>query len=75
MNAQVKFNPETTPIYNFVKGLYKNIKDMLTPKMDYSVYRELSRLTDKDLSDMGICRGDIRHIARGEAPPRDGWRH
>jgi hypothetical protein len=22
---------------------------------------------------MGICRGDIRHIAQGVKIPRDGW--
>jgi uncharacterized protein YjiS (DUF1127 family) len=29
-------------------------------------YKELSRLTDFELNDIGICRGDIRNIARGD---------
>jgi len=41
--------------------------------MDKKIYRELASLTDRELNDMGICRGDIRHIAMGEHVPRDGW--
>ena len=26
-------------------------------------YNELYRLSDRELSDLGLCRGDIRHIA------------
>ena len=29
--------------------------------------RELSQLTDRDLSDLGICRGDIRYVAKKSA--------
>ena len=29
-------------------------------------YKELSNLTDFELNDIGICRGDIRNIARGD---------
>ncbi len=29
-------------------------------------YKELSRLTDFELNDIGICRGDIKNIARGD---------
>jgi uncharacterized protein YjiS (DUF1127 family) len=28
--------------------------------------KELSRLTDFELNDIGICRGDIKNIARGD---------
>ena len=28
--------------------------------------KELSRLTDFELNDIGICRGDIQNIARGD---------
>lgn len=52
---------------------YKNLRDVLTPKTDRKVYRELNALTDRELHDMGICRGDIRHIAQGGTIPRDGW--
>ena len=27
--------------------------------------RELSRLSDRELDDIGLCRGDIERIARG----------
>jgi len=27
--------------------------------------RELSRLSDRELDDIGLCRGDIEQIARG----------
>ena len=29
-------------------------------------FKELSRLNDHELNDIGICRGDIRNIARGD---------
>lgn len=28
-----------------------------------STYKELYRLSDRELSDLGLCRGDIRDIA------------
>lgn len=30
-----------------------------------STVRELHRLTDRELQDIGICRGDIEAVARG----------
>lgn len=38
-----------------------------------ATYNELSALTDKELKDIGICRGDIRGIAMGMSPSRNGW--
>ena len=35
-------------------------------------YKELSRLTDFELNDIGICRGDIRNIARGDRTIKRG---
>lgn len=29
-----------------------------------STVRELSRLTDRELNDLGINRGDVQHVAR-----------
>ena len=58
-----------------VANLYKNFRDSITPKMDKKAYRELSQLSDRELNDMGICRGDIKNIAMGENVPRDGWRY
>jgi uncharacterized protein YjiS (DUF1127 family) len=46
------------------KGIAKAIRD-------YSDYRrtmrQLAWLSDRDLSDLGITRSDIRSVARGEA--------
>jgi len=30
-----------------------------------ATYKELSKLSDADLSDIGLCRGDIYSISRG----------
>ena len=35
-------------------------------------YNELSKLTEFELNDIGICRGDIRNIARGDRSIRRG---
>ena len=35
-------------------------------------YNELSKLNDFELNDIGICRGDIRNIARGDKTIRRG---
>jgi len=34
--------------------------------------KELNRLTDFELNDIGICRGDIRNIARGDRTVKRG---
>jgi uncharacterized protein YjiS (DUF1127 family) len=35
-------------------------------------YKELSKLNDYELNDSGICRGDIRNIARGDRTIKRG---
>ena len=35
-------------------------------------YKELSKLNDFELNDIGICRGDIRNIARGDRTIKRG---
>jgi uncharacterized protein YjiS (DUF1127 family) len=35
-------------------------------------YKELSKLTDFELNDIGICRGDIKNIARGDRTIKRG---
>ena len=35
-------------------------------------FNELSKLNDFELNDIGICRGDIRNIARGDKTIRRG---
>jgi uncharacterized protein YjiS (DUF1127 family) len=34
--------------------------------------KELSKLNDFELNDIGICRGDIKNIARGDKTIRRG---
>lgn len=47
----------------FIKGLVKS-------QQDYSDYREtyktLNRMSDRELNDIGITRGDIAAVARGK---------
>lgn len=62
-------------ICNVIADAYNNLKNILTPKMNKKVYKELNSLTNRELLDMGICRGDIRHIAEGGTIPRGGWTH
>ena len=35
-------------------------------------FNELSKLTEFELNDIGICRGDIRNIARGDRSIKRG---
>ena len=35
------------------------------PKFDHKGYKELQSLSDHDLRDIGICRGDIHYISSG----------
>ena len=39
---------------------------------DKQTYKELSKLNDYELNDIGICRGDIRNIARGDRTIKRG---
>ena len=49
------------------KDLRRSMKLRAERKASYNrTYKELSRLTDFELNDIGICRGDIRNIARGD---------
>ena len=49
------------------KDLRRSMKLRAEKKAAYNrTVKELSRLTDFELSDIGICRGDIRNIARGD---------
>ena len=47
--------------------LRRSMKLRAERKASYKkTYKELSRLTDFELNDIGICRGDIKNIARGD---------
>ena len=49
------------------KDLRRSMRLRAEKKAAYNrTVKELSRLTDFELSDIGICRGDIRNIARGD---------
>jgi len=46
--------------------LFKSFKQRRIKKQEYKhTYKELNRLSDKDLRDIGLCRGDIHSIANG----------
>ena len=49
-----------------VGNVVANFFSMLSTWNDARVpRRELSRLSDRELDDIGLCRGDIERIARG----------
>ena len=53
--------------------LRRSMKLRAEQKASYKkTYKELSRLTDFELNDIGICRGDIRNIARGDRTIKRG---
>jgi uncharacterized protein YjiS (DUF1127 family) len=46
----------------------KTISEKLNARRRYrEAIRELSKLSDHELSDIGISRGDIEYVARGPA--------
>ena len=49
------------------KDLRRSMKLRAEKKAAYNrTVKELSKLNDFELNDIGICRGDIRNIARGD---------
>ena len=49
------------------RDLRRSMKLRAERKASYKrTLKELSRLTDFELNDIGICRGDIKNIARGD---------
>jgi uncharacterized protein YjiS (DUF1127 family) len=47
--------------------LRRSMKLRATRNASYrNTIKELSKLNDYELNDIGICRGDIRNIARGD---------
>jgi uncharacterized protein YjiS (DUF1127 family) len=47
--------------------LRRSMKQRAERRASYKqTYKELSKLNDYELNDIGICRGDIRNIARGD---------
>ena len=56
-----------------ISALLDLFKDLKTSRKDMSeakkTMRELSKLSDADLLDIGLCRGDIRNVAYGKHDP------
>jgi len=50
-------------IANFFKGFVTESR--FDPGFDHKGYKALSKLSDYELRDIGITRGDINHICRG----------
>jgi uncharacterized protein YjiS (DUF1127 family) len=57
-------------LQNAIRALLDLFKDIKTNRKDMSearkTLRELHKLSDADLLDIGICRGDIRNVAYGK---------
>jgi len=62
-------------LQNAIRALFELFKDLNTSRKDTSEARktikELNKLTDKDLADIGLCRGDIWNVAHNKT---DGLR-
>ena len=53
--------------------LRRSMKLRAERKASYKqTYKELSKLNDYELNDIGICRGDISNIARGDRTIKRG---
>ena len=50
-------------ITDFFKGFVKESR--FDPNWDSNGYKQLSKLSDYELRDIGITRGDIMHICNG----------
>lgn len=46
-----------------IASIYSTIKNASAASYDRKADAELRRMTDRELADIGICRGDIRRIA------------
>ena len=55
------------------KDLRRSMKLRAEQRASYKrTFNELSKLNDFELNDIGICRGDIRNIARGDRTIKRG---
>jgi uncharacterized protein YjiS (DUF1127 family) len=63
-------------IQDAIDGFNDLVKTHAIHKAKKAEYRqtvkELSKLTNYELNDIGICRGDIRNIARGDRTIKRG---
>ena len=64
----------TSKLLTEVTKLISDAKEALQERARVKqVVRELSALSDRELNDMGICRGDIYGIAKGDVIRGEGW--
>lgn len=62
-------------VISSINEYFKHLKAAYRKNRDIAVtVKELSRLSDRELNDMGICRGDIYAIARGDSTHRASTR-
>ena len=65
-------------LQNAIKALLDLFKDLNSSRKDMSEARktikELNKLTDKDLADIGLCRGDIWNVAHHKTDYLSGRR-
>jgi len=55
------------------RDLRRSMKQRAERRASYKqTYKELSKLNDYELNDIGICRGDIRNIALGDRTIKRG---
>ena len=55
------------------RDLRRSMQARAERKASYKrTFNELSKLTEFELNDIGICRGDIRNIARGDRSIKRG---
>lgn len=57
---------ETTPPQTrFAFRVFGRLRDAIARRMTYNlVLKELSAMSDRELTDINLCRGDIRRVAR-----------
>ncbi|HRO14962.1 MAG TPA: DUF1127 domain-containing protein [Paracoccus sp. (in: a-proteobacteria)] len=57
---------DRAPVGVHANGIGTRLRATITRWADTRATRnELSRLTDRELDDIGLCRGDIERVARG----------
>jgi len=53
---------------------YRSFKqERAAKKLAKQTIKELSKLTDKELNDIGLSRGDIRYVAHNQNDNLRGW--
>jgi uncharacterized protein YjiS (DUF1127 family) len=66
--AYVNSRSATVSISDRVANLVKSVKDAVERRRVYTqTVRELSGLSDRDLTDLGLARGNIYELAREAA--------